>query len=137
MARLFQFLAVLATLLLERLKGACPSYQKFTGSSVTKCLLANPGVRVPITCDVPITKYTMFAWVKVSLDDSIFSTGGALPDVYFSIVSEGDSMKRLELRFKMGTGNLELHRSSACRLGRRQYSSCSDRAYCGIYHHRS
>ena len=102
MRRLLLSVAVLATLLLNELKGACPSYQKFAGTSVAKCAANNQGVKVPITCDVAITKYAIFGWLKIATDDSIFS--GANTDVLFSLINQGDNFKRMQLQFKIGTG---------------------------------
>lgn len=109
MNRLSKVLMLIAALVLDVLEGACPTIQKFSGTSVTSCAQNNPGSAQTITCTTPITNFAMSAWFKLSTDDSVFGTAGNT-DVYFSIMDSTENFKRYVLQYSFLAGGARKHR---------------------------
>lgn len=98
MKSLSRVLLLIAALMLDVLEGACPTIQKFAGSSATTCSKNNPGVAQTIDCDTAITSFAISAWFKLSMDDSVI---GKFPntDVYFAIMDSSENFKRYVLQY--------------------------------------
>lgn len=99
MSRLSSVFLLLLTVVLDVLEGACPTVQKFSGTSVTSCLKNNPGVAQTITCSTAITNFALSAWFKLSTDDSQFGTV-TNTGVYFAIMDTSETFKRYVLQYK-------------------------------------
>lgn len=99
MKSLSRVLVLILAFVLDVLEGACPTIQKFSGSSVTSCSQNNPGVAQTITCTTPIRNFALSGWFKLSSDDSVFGST-TNTDVYFAIMDSTENFKRYVLQYK-------------------------------------
>ena len=96
--RLLLALSILIGLLFERLEGACPSIQKFSGTAANSCAIGNQGTFNEFTCTQDIYGFTLSGWIKLTANDSIIADTGK-SDTYFALTSSLDSFKRFVLKY--------------------------------------